>query len=52
LGQASAAAPQAIENANRNEVAVQFYPPTSGGEPCCEIDWGWGAGWEALSLEC
>ena len=43
--------PQAIENANRNEVAVQCYRPTDGGEPYCEIDWGWGAGWEALPLE-
>ena len=40
--------PRAIENANRNEVAVQCYRPVSGGEPYCEIDWGWGAGWEAL----
>jgi len=43
--------PQAIENANRNEVAVQCYRPAAGGEPYCEIDWGWGAGWEALALE-
>ena len=43
--------PQAIENANRNEVSVQCYRPTDGGEPYCEIDWGWGAGWEALPLE-
>jgi len=42
--------PRAIENANRNEVAVQCYRPTSGGEPYCEIDWGWGAGWEALPI--
>ena len=43
--------PQAIENANRNEVSVQCYRPTDGGEPYCEIDWGWGAGWEALPLD-
>jgi hypothetical protein len=43
-------APQAIENANRNEVAVQCYRPTAGGEPYCEIDWGWGAGWEGLAI--
>jgi len=42
--------PRAIENANRNEVAVQCYRPTGGGEPYCEIDWGWGAGWEALPI--
>lgn len=42
--------PGAIENANRNEVAVQCFRPLEGGEPSCEIDWGWGAGWEPLPL--
>jgi len=42
--------PQAIENANHNEVAVQCYRPTSGGDPYCVIDWGRGAGWEALPI--
>jgi len=42
--------PQAIENANRNEVAVRCYRPASGGGPHCKIDWGWGAGWEGLSI--
>lgn len=43
--------PQAIENANRNEVAVQCYRPTGAGDPYCEIDWGWGAGWQGLALQ-
>jgi hypothetical protein len=43
--------PRAIENANRNEVAVQCYRPTDGGDPYCEIDWGWGEGWQALELD-
>jgi len=29
-------------NANRNEVTVQWYRPINGGEPYCEIEWGWG----------
>lgn len=40
----------AIENANRNEVAIQCYRPTDDGAPYCEVDWGWGAGWEPLPL--
>jgi hypothetical protein len=43
--------PRAIENGNRNEVSIQCYRPTNGADPYCEIDWGWGAGWEALALE-
>jgi hypothetical protein len=43
--------PRGIENANRNEVAVQCYRPTAGGEPYCEIDWGWGDEWQALPLK-
>ena len=42
---------KAIENANRNEVSVRCSRPLGGGLPLCEIDWGWGAGWEVLPLE-
>ena len=42
--------PKAIENANRNEVAVRCYRPVSGGGPHCEVDWGWRAGWEGLAI--
>lgn len=42
--------PGAIENANRNEVAVQCFRPLGGGDAYCEIDWGQGAGWEALPV--
>jgi hypothetical protein len=41
----------AIENANRNEVSIQCYRPSDGGEPYCEIDWGWGSSWEPLPLD-
>ena len=41
---------QAIENANRNEASIQCYRPISGGEPYCEIDRWWWAGWEVLGL--
>jgi hypothetical protein len=43
--------PRAIENGNRNEVSIQCYRPTNGADPYCEIDWGWGAGWEELELK-
>ena len=43
--------PKAIENANRNEVAIECSRPVGGGVTFCEIDWGWGAGWEPLPLE-
>jgi hypothetical protein len=43
--------PRAIENASGNEVSIQCYRPLSGGEPHCGIDWGRGAGWEALPLD-
>ena len=42
--------PQAVENANRNEIAVRCYRPLSGGEPYCEVDGGGGAGWEAIPI--
>jgi hypothetical protein len=41
----------AIEKANRNEVAIECSRPVGGGVTFCEIDWGWGAGWEPLPLE-
>ena len=43
--------PDAIENANRNEVMIQCARPTAGGAPICEIDYGWGAGWETLAID-
>jgi hypothetical protein len=42
--------PGAIENAKQNEVAIQCYRPLGDGEPYCEIDWGWGAGYEPLTI--
>jgi len=43
--------PKAIENASRNEVLIECSRPIGGGVSLCEIDWGWGAGWEPLALE-
>jgi hypothetical protein len=42
--------PDAIENANRNQVTIRCARPLRDGESACEIDWGWGAGWETLEL--
>lgn len=42
--------PAAIENAKQNEVAIQCFRPLGDGEPYCEIEWGWGAGYEPLTL--
>lgn len=42
---------KAIENANRNEAAVECSRPIGGGVTFCEIDWGWGSGREPLPVE-
>ena len=42
---------KAIENTIRNEVLIECSRPTGRGLSLCEIDWGWGAGWEPLPLE-
>jgi len=41
----------AIEKTSRNEVLIGCSRPIGRGLSLCEIDWGWGAGWEPLPLE-